>query len=265
MVTTITRIRDGATLPMLPQTRLQVGEDTFGFSRTQAGVLGTIGEMIQIDSVLNQKLFTWKFVTVDTSGAEQDVIERFFTSGEIYQLSDSEYSRIDNIWATVDEVDTTFKSVSISFTSFYGDFVTQQRTTLSSQSLAGGANSVAYSGSFTNGWDTEALIQLTLTANVNTYWKSGTAVNVTGIPFVISRQDDFGNWNLTQQRKSIIFNSKRLIVGEGYYRYAGTQFYKIQPGATKAISLPSIVSPLVSPGISWTLLLEAVATRQAGS
>ena len=259
MATTIRRLVDGAVLPSLPQTRIQVNPDAFSSSRSQTLSLGQIGEAIRISSILDMKEFGISWVSVDPTGQEQNIIRKFFSSNEYYVIDAGDLG-IANLWATVNEIDADWKTIHVQFTARFGDFVNQASTVLSNQSIASGA-SAAYSGSYTNGSDVDAKLQLTLEANSVAVWNAGTEVNLTGLPFVIAAQDDYGRWNLTQRRKSIMLDSSRLILGAGYFKPFATSFFRIRPGETRAITLPAIANPFAT-AIPWSLKLEAVATKQ---
>lgn len=260
----ITRLRDGAAFPTLAETKFQALADSFGFSREQTGVLGTFGEFIQTSSVLNNKLFSLTWVSVDTTGEEQRAIRNFFVSGELYRVEDETF-KIPVNEGTVNDVTISddFKIVTVYLTSRFGSFVSQTRTILNQQSIAAGGNSVAFSGSFTNNSDTDALIQLTLEANENTIWKAGTQVGLTQLPFVIGVQDEYGSYILTQKRKSVVIDSSRVILGSGYLKY-GAQRFAVRPGQTKAIALAAITNPLTSASVPWSLKLETIATKMLG-
>lgn len=263
MATTVKRLSDGALLPTFSSTAFQAGENLFAYSRIQTGVLGLLGEMIQLDSVLNQKQFTLTWISGDPTGSEQKTIQRFFRSGEMYEISDTDFG-IETLWATVDDVDldNDWSNVNVNFTSQYGDFVNRTVTVLSNQSVAAGASSVAFSGTFTNNDHADAIIYLTLEASENTYWKAGTNIALNSLNFVIGAQDDYGSYNLTQRRKSVMISSQRAILGKGYYKYSPNPFFRVRPGQTITVTLAAIPNPLVSTTLPWTLKLEAISTKQ---
>ena len=259
MAYTITRLLDGATLPQLPQTRLQVNPDAFGSARSQITSLGLLGEAVQMASNLEIKQFSLTWISTDKTGQEQHQLRKFFSSPEPYEISSTEFG-ISKIWATVSSREPDgWVSTTFHFTSRFGEFLTENTALLTEQIRTTGGASTAWSGSYTNSTSAPAILQLTLeAASGSAVWSAGTEVLLTGIPFVIGAQDEFGRWNLTQKRKSIIVDSMRLIKGSGYFKPAASQFFSIRPGQTKAISLPSIPMPFPT-NAAWTLRLEAIS------
>lgn len=265
MATTIKRLVDGVLLPALSKTALQLSPDAFGSSRTQTLSMAGFGEAIQLGSTLNLKDFTLLFLSTDTTGVEQNKVRKFFNSSEPYEISSDEFG-ISKIWATVNEIEVGWDRISVSVTSRYGDLVNQTSVLLGQATSNAVGNIAAFTcPSWTNSTPYDAKLQVTLEAETVGSWQAPMNINVTtsnsgrALYFRAAAQNDLGQWNVNQRRKSIIFDSSRLILGSGYFA-ANTIFWRQQPNSfTGTISVAAIIA-VPRP---TTIKIEAVYLEEA--
>jgi len=273
----ITRLVDGKKLPELPLSRFQVNHETFGSSRSQSSAIGLNGETVPLSSNLDQKSFSITWFSSDTTGYEQRLIRMFFSSPEGYEINCEEFG-LFNVWGyPYDTQLGGFAKTTVSFDSRYGTDLWLRYDFGGSRDYYAG-DDPSYSGGtrfflYNSEYGKDGIIQITLSAPESTIWYPGTKVKLQAnimnldnyeetpviIDFTIGAQDNFGRWNLTQKRKSILVDSTRLVLGSGYF----------DPNTFKEFVLPvghvadgqvDITTPTGEVATSdWSVLIEFVS------
>lgn len=238
----IIRLEDAEKLPVFEQTIMQIDAEIHGMSRTQTMSLAQLGEAIQLGSLINEKTFGITWTSTDATGYEQNVIKRFFSSGDPYVIT-AEAFGVKSFWATVSEIDPTWKTFTITFTARWGGNILENTMVLQEESTAG--SNYYWFGYYEPEWapdqpTQEAAIQITLSAfreeeypddwPKSVIWNPGTTIRLRNMEtfqqviYRIGAPDNFGRWEQIQKRNSIVFDSTRPILGAGYFT-AATEFF----------------------------------------
>lgn len=238
MATVITRLWDGEVLQDLPQTLLQVNPDTYGSGNSSVDSLMKLGESVRLSSWTEAKTFSLTWVSTDTSGFEQQILRRFFSSKEPYTITDDEFG-ISELWAWVDDREPNgWVSTTFHFTSRYGDFIDEYRETIWEEEMEPGASS-SFVSEYPSIYELGTYrIEVTIEGDSKRSWKPGTEINFRGttdseatgsgsIRYIIGTQDLQGGWTFPQNRKSIVLDSTKPILGDGYFSPDDTEFFEI--------------------------------------
>jgi hypothetical protein len=271
MTATIVRDGDSATLSSLSlRTVLEVPDALYGLKKKRSFGSGPVGQAIPIASAIEQKTFTLTFTSSDTSGTDQQLLQRFFSvSDEWYSITWPEAGIPLTEFAVI-SVDPVFSgtvnTIEVLCQSRYGDFIEKTVQSLYSGTLAANASFTAWSGSVTNTSQQIMTVRLTIEAASLVTWKAGTAVQLNSgtrlVKAAIAKLLPNGVTSTWTGRRFELNSYEEVTAGKGYISSPSAEFWRLLPGETAAVAVPSFVNP-VTTAVPLTVKIEAITIRQS--
>lgn len=273
-----TRLEDGATYEVAPNTMLQSATGIFDLNKKREFSGGIIGSAIPLSSVVSQKSFTLRFISGDITGSEQMAIKDFFA------VSDG-FFRIEADWLKDNFVD--FSVISVEVAAFngstmvdltclakYGDFINENEVEIYSTTIAAGGTTTwaGTSQAFTNATSNNVDISVELSTDTVAFWKpaismrvkKGTPATAPQVAANSGKFDENGNLIGWEGMKWVLNSWDGITEGHGIINPGPSEFWRLKPGEATTIVVPAILRP-ISTIIPFQVRIVARSVKQKTS
>lgn len=212
---------------------------------------------------MDPKAFTLTFVCTDNSGAEQKLLNRFFSKQGLYSFTSDEWDLTEFEFYVV-KIESNFfeenETIVLTCQAKNPDFIGRSVQNLINNNYAAGASVPALSATATNTLGSRASVVVTISASTIASWNNAVTVKLSGTG---TTGVDFKVGNNFSYSKLVMDSYFEVISGDAAVDPFSANFFQVAAGASGTWNIAAFANPISTAGIAYNVRVDLVALRQA--